>query len=102
MNTETMNKIRQIKADKTACRTHLEFDGIVIKSYEHGWILNIGSEESRYYSDLPGLFKKLFSIKLSRKRLNELQQLESLLKTVYSEVYNIAHRLEEKFTNKMS
>lgn len=80
---------------KTNNRTYLEFDVIVIKSYKHGLVLDIGSENSSYHSNLIGLLKKLFSIKLSNKRMIDLHQLESLLKTVYSEVSNIAKRLDQ-------
>lgn len=94
MKTSTINKIKKTRTEKSYNRTYLKFDGVVIKSYQNGWILNIKSDESRYYSNLPELFKKLVSIKLSKESANDLQQLESSLKDVFNAVLEIGNRLE--------
>ncbi len=100
MTKETMKKVAEARAKKSESRTRIEFDNIVIKSYEHGWILKIGSEPDRYYSDLSELLKKLFTIKLSRTRLDELQAIEQAQIHCLREVVELACRIEEAINNK--
>jgi len=64
------------------------------------WMLKIGNEGTRYYSNLPSLFKKLFSIKLSEKRIDELQALYRAQIDVLSEVTAIAGKLQEAINKK--
>ena len=90
---EAMKKARE---EKQEARTYIEFDNIIIKSYEAGWMLNINNEDTRYYSSLTGLFKKLFSIKLSRKRIDDLQAIYQAQKDVLREIVEMASRLDEE------
>ena len=97
------NHIKKMEEGRTAkqeARTRIKFDNIVIKSYEDGWMLNIGCEDTRYYSDLSGLLKRLFSVKLSRKRIDTLQAIEQVQIHCLREVVEIACRLEEAINNK--
>ena len=91
---EHRQKLEDAKREREAERTTITFDKITIKSYESGWMLLIGNEDTRYYSDLSGLFKKLFSIKLSRKRMDDLQAIYQAQKDCLREVVEIALRLE--------
>ena len=94
MTEEQKQKMQEALKERTENRTVMTFDKITIKSYEAGWMLLIGSEDTRYYSDLTGLFKKLFSIKLSRKHMDTLQQIEASQKDCLREVKEIAEKLE--------
>ena len=94
MTEEQKEKMQEGREERAESRTTITFDNITIKSYEHGWMLYIGTEDSRYYSDLSGLFKKLFSIKLSRKRMDTLQAMYQAQKDCLEEVNVIATRLE--------
>lgn len=102
MTEEQKQKIKEGREAKTESRTSITFDKITIKSYEAGWMLLIGSEDTRYYSDLSGLLKKLFSIKLSRKRMDTLEAIESSQKDCLREVNAIATRLEMAILTKES
>ena len=100
MTKETKKKIEEARAEKSEARTRIKFDKIEIKSYEQGWILKIRSEGDRYYTNLTGLFLKLFSIKLSEKRIDELQALYQAQKDCIREVVEVAEKLQEAIDNK--
>ena len=94
MTKEHKLKMQNARAKKSESKTLIEIDNIVIKSHDHGWILNIGNEDSRYYSNLSQLFKKLFDIKLSRSHIDTLQQVISQQKVIFSELETIGDRIE--------
>ena len=100
MKEETIKKMQKIRAEKNEARTRIKFDDIEIKSYEQGWILKIRSEGDRYYTNLTGLFLKLFSIKLSEKRINELQAIYQAQKDCIREVVEVAEKLQEAIDKK--
>ena len=101
MNKTQMNKMTLGRMKRTSSRVNISHKGIKIKSYEHGFILDIGSDPSRYYSSLQDLFKALYSIKTTRKSATSLKQLEvvqlACLKEIREVVYNLEQIMKGKF-----
>ena len=102
MTKEHKEKLKEGREERSESRTMITFENVTIKSYEHGWMLLIKGDSTRYYSDLSGLFKKLFSIKLSRKRMDTLQAIELRQNDCLREVNAIATRLEMAILTKES
>ena len=96
MTDEQKEKMLSGRLEKNNNRTYIEIDDIIIKSYEHGWILKIGSEGDRYYSSLLPLFKKLYMIKLSRIDIQSITAMGNKIETGFIELFEMVKRLESK------
>ena len=100
MTKEHIAKMQGARAERSANKTHIEIGDIEIFSYDHGWILNIGKESNRYYSDLSQLFKKLFSIKLSRVQIESVTAMDRCVKQALNEILTVTKRLEKEILDK--
>lgn len=96
MTKQHLNEMQQAKREKANSRVKISLKGITIKSHEHGWILKIKGDPERYYSSLQNLFKKLFSIKLSRSVANDLQQVQQEQNRCLREVKEVVSALERE------
>ena len=96
MTKEQKEKMLSGRLEKNGNRTYIEIDNIIIKSYEHGWVLKIGSEGDRYYSDLLTLFKKLYMIKLSRVDIESITAMRNMIETSFKDLFEMVKQVESK------
>ena len=94
MTQEQKNKLAQGRKERESLRVSLKIGEIIIKSYEHGWILKYKGQEQRYYGSLQDLFKNLFDIKLRQTAAEDVRQLISVQNTCLKEIEGVVFALE--------